>query len=132
LLKKYLILACLDGSNPVPHNTCTLAPFWDRVESAAISEPDFAYRRAPASAREVAMSEKADCRIEVEAAAALIHWKSLFAEEVAARARRLAADSGRPGHVTLAHYRQAAQGAVAALAAATGDRGPSGDAHQTA
>jgi hypothetical protein len=60
------------------------------------------------------MSKKADCRIEVEAAAALIHWKSLLAEEAAARARRLAADSGQPGHVTLAQYRQAAQGAVAA------------------
>jgi hypothetical protein len=77
------------------------------------------------------MSEQADCRIEVEVAAALIHWKSLFAQEVAARARRLAAESGRPGHVTLAHDRQAAQWAVAALTAANRDGGSSSDDHQT-
>ena len=78
------------------------------------------------------MREKADCRIDVEAAKALIHWKALFAEEVAARARRLAADSDQPEHVTLAHYRQAAQSAVASLAAAILDGGPSGDDHEAA
>ena len=55
------------------------------------------------------MSEKADLRIDVEAAKALVYWKSLFADEVAARARRLAAESSQPEHVTLSHYRQAAQ-----------------------
>ena len=48
-------------------------------------------------------------RIDVEAAKALVYWKSLFADEVAARARRLAAESSEPEHVTLTHYRQAAR-----------------------
>jgi hypothetical protein len=77
--------------------------------------------------REVAMSEKAAFRIDIEAAKALIYWKSLFADEVAARARRLAAESGRPEQVTLSHYRQAAQIAVQSLAAAILDGGTHGD-----
>ena len=47
------------------------------------------------------MSEKADIRIDIEAAKALIYWKSLFADEVATRARRLAAESSEPEHVTV-------------------------------
>ncbi len=73
------------------------------------------------------MSAKADLRIEVEAAKALVHWKSLFADEVAAQARRLAAESSQPELVTLSHYWQAAQLAVGSLAAAILDGGPSSD-----
>jgi len=78
------------------------------------------------------MSEKADFRIDVEAAKALIYWKSLFANEVAARARRLAAESSQPEHVTLSHYRQAAQLAVRSLSAAILDGGPSNDDQKAA
>jgi hypothetical protein len=73
------------------------------------------------------MSEKADSRIDVEAAKALISWKSQFADEVAARARRLAAESSQPEHVTLSHYRQAAQFAIRSLSVAILDGGSSGD-----
>ena len=58
---------------------------------------------------------------------ALIYWKSLFADEVASRARRLAAESGKPERVTLSHYRRAAQIAVRSLSAAIGDGGPFSD-----
>ena len=78
------------------------------------------------------MSEKTDVRIDVEAAKALIHWKSLFADEVAARARRLAAESGQPELVTLSHYRQAAQIAVPSLSAAILGGGPSSDDQKAA
>ena len=78
------------------------------------------------------MSEKADSRIDIEAAKALIYWKSLFADEVAAGARRLAAESSQPERVTLAHYRQAAQMAVRSLSAAILDGGPSSDDHKAA
>jgi hypothetical protein len=71
------------------------------------------------------MSETIDCRIDVEAAKALINWKSLFADEVAATARRLAAESTQPEYVTLSHYRQAAQIAVCSLSAAILDGGAS-------
>ena len=49
------------------------------------------------------MSEKAGVYIDIEAAKALVYWKSLFADEVAMRARQLAAESSRPDQVTLAH-----------------------------
>ena len=78
------------------------------------------------------MSEKADFRIDVEAARALVYWKSRFADDVAAEARRLAAESRQPEHVTLAHYRQAAESAVRSLSAAILDRGPCRDDHQAA
>jgi hypothetical protein len=78
------------------------------------------------------MGDKLDLRIDVEAAKVLIHWKSLFADEVAARARRFAAESSHPEHVTLSHYRQAAQIAVRSLSAAILDEGPSRDDHQAA
>ena len=78
------------------------------------------------------MSEMAGLRIDVEAARALVSWKSRFADEVAAQARRLAAESSQPEHVTLAHYRQAAQSAVRSLSAAILDGGPSGGDHQAA
>jgi hypothetical protein len=78
------------------------------------------------------MSEKSDIRIDVEAAKALICWKSLFADEVAARARQFAAESSQPAHVTLSHYRQAAQIAVRSLSAAILDEGPSSDDHKAA
>ncbi len=71
------------------------------------------------------MSEKADIRIDLEAARALIEWKSLFADEVAARARQIAAESGQPERVTLLHYRQAAQNSVPSLSAAILDGGAS-------
>ena len=78
------------------------------------------------------MSERAGLRIDVEAAKALVDWKSRFAAEVAAGARRLAAESSQPELVTLAHYRQAAQLAVRSLAAAIVDGGPSRDDPQAA
>ena len=78
------------------------------------------------------MSDKADFRIDVEAAKALICWKSLFADEVAARARQLAAESSRPDHVTLSHYRQAAQIAIRSLSAAISDGGAFCDDHKAA
>jgi hypothetical protein len=78
------------------------------------------------------MSGKAEVRIDIDAAKALVYWKSLFADEVAARARRLAAESGEPEHVTLTHYRQAAQIAVHSLPAAILDGGPCLDDHKVA
>jgi len=78
------------------------------------------------------MSEKADFRIDVEAAKALICCKSLFADEVAVRARRLAAKSSQPEYVTLSHYRQAARIALRSLSAAILDGGPSSDDHKAA
>jgi hypothetical protein len=96
------------------------------------SKSDLVWCNAPIGDREVAMSENADVRIEVEAAKALVGWKSLFANEVAVRARKLAADSGQPGHVTLSHYRQAAQLAMRSLSAAIVDGGPFSDDHEAA
>jgi GMP synthase-like glutamine amidotransferase len=78
------------------------------------------------------MSGKIDIRIDVEAAKALIHWKSLFANEVATLARRIAAESGQPERVTLSHYRQASQLAIRALSAAILDGGPSSDDQEAA
>ena len=78
------------------------------------------------------MSENTDIRIDIEAAKALIYGKSLFADEVAARARRLAAESGQPERVTVSHYRQAAQIAVRSLPAAIRDGGPFSDDHKVA
>jgi hypothetical protein len=78
------------------------------------------------------MSETAGIRIDVKAAKALVDWKSRFADEVATRARRLAAESGQPNEVTLSHYRQAAQFAVRSLSAAILDGGLSSDDHQAA
>ena len=78
------------------------------------------------------MRETADVRIDVEAAKALVYWKSVFAEEVAARARRLAAESSEPDRVTLSHYRQAAQFAVRSLPAAISRVGPFGDDNKVA
>jgi len=54
-------------------------------------------------------------RIDVEAAIALVEWKSLFAAEVCERAKQLAAQSSEPGLVTLSHYRQAAATALQSL-----------------
>jgi len=78
------------------------------------------------------MNEKTDFRVDIEAAKALIHWKSLFADEVAAHARRLAAESGQPQHVALSHYRQAAQIAARSLSAVILDEGASSDDHKAA
>jgi hypothetical protein len=78
------------------------------------------------------MSETAVLRIDVEAAKALVHWKSRFAEETAAQARRLAAESRRPQQVTLSHYRQAALLAVRSLSAAIVEGGPSSGDHEAA
>jgi hypothetical protein len=89
-------------------------------------------RNSPGSDREVAMSKKAEIRIDIEAAKALIYWKSLFADEVAAQARRLAAESGQPERVTVTHYRQAAEIAARSLPAAIRDGGPLSDDHRVA
>lgn len=78
------------------------------------------------------MSETGGFRIDVEAAKALVTWKSRFADEVAAQARRLAAESSQPHHVRLSHYRQAAQNAVRSLSAAIEEGGPSRGDHQAA
>jgi hypothetical protein len=78
------------------------------------------------------MREKVDVRVDVEAAKALVYWKSMFAEEVAKRARRLAAESSEPDRVTLTHYRQAAQVAVRSLPAAILNVGPCGDDNKVA
>jgi hypothetical protein len=78
------------------------------------------------------VSENADVHIDIEAAKALVYWKSLFADEVAARARRLAAESGQPERVTLSHYRQAAQLAVRSLPAAIRDGEPLSDDNKVA
>jgi hypothetical protein len=89
-------------------------------------------QEGPISDREVAMSETAGLVIDVEAARALVDWKSRFADETAAQARRLAAESSRPRQVTLAHYRQAALLAVRSLSAAILAGGPSSGDHEAA
>ena len=71
------------------------------------------------------MNENPNVRIDVEAAKALIFWKSLFADEVATRARQFAAESSEPEHVALSHYRKAAQIAVRSLSTAILDGGAS-------
>jgi hypothetical protein len=89
------------------------------------SETDVFYRRAPIGNREVAMSHQAELRVDVEAAKALIDWKSMFADEVTAHARRLAAESSHPERVTLLQYREAAQIAVRSLSTVILDEGAS-------
>ena len=66
------------------------------------------------------MNASKQARIDVEAAKALIAWKSLFADEVCEGATRLAAQSGHPCSVTLLHYRQAARVALQSLSDAIG------------
>ena len=78
------------------------------------------------------MREKADIRIDLDAAKALVYWKSLFAEEVAMRAKRLAAESSEPQRVTLSQYRQAARFAARLLPAAILNVGPCGDDNKVA
>ncbi len=78
------------------------------------------------------MSQQIDLRIDIEAAKALIHWKSIFVDQVAAHARRLAAESTRPERVTLSQYREAAQLAVRSLAEAIVDRGAFSDNQKSA
>jgi hypothetical protein len=78
------------------------------------------------------MSKKTDVRIDIEAVRALIYWKSLFANEVVARAKELAAESGSREHVTMSHYRQAAQMAARLLPAAIREGGPLGDDNKVA
>src|SRR5436309_1986460 len=92
-------VAGLDTSNPLVHNALNSRPSSGRERTEGVLEPDFDCRNAPAGDREVMMSENADFRIDVDAAKAVIYWKSLFADEVAARARRLAAESSQPHHV---------------------------------
>jgi hypothetical protein len=86
----------------------------------------------PAGDREVAMNGNTAVRVEIEAAQALVRWKALFADEVAQGARRLAAETGDLGPVTLAHYRRAAQLALRALSIAILDGEPSGDDQKAA
>ncbi len=76
------------------------------------------------------MSENADIRIDIEAAKALVHWKSLFADEVTKQAQRIAAESGQPGNVTISHYRRAALIAVRSLPAIIRDEWPFSDDHE--
>ena len=78
------------------------------------------------------MIENADCRIDVDAAKALIDWKSLFTNEVVACAKQLAAESGRPERVTLSDYRQAAQIAIRSLSTAILDGGISSENRKAA
>ena len=59
------------------------------------------------------MSEQ--IQIEMDAVRALAQWKWSFADEVTANARKIAFNQGSPTHVTLSHYRQAAELAVANL-----------------
>ncbi len=59
--------------------------------------------------------KKNDFRINVDAARALIDWRSRLADEIVARARLLAADSDQPNIVTLSHYRKAARIAAQSL-----------------
>ena len=91
---KWQSAAAIDRTNSTMHNAAHI--------------PDIRRQRtAPATVsnlKEMAMSQTTDVRIDVEAAEALISWKSMFADEVAAQARRLAADSGKSGSVTSAHY----------------------------
>jgi hypothetical protein len=122
------ILSDIDRSNPFVHNPLNSRLFFGDEQTAAVSEPDFNCRHALAINREVAMNDKADIRIDVEAVRALIDWKSRFADEVASHARQFAAESGQPARVTLSHYRQAAQIAVRSLETAILDgRGSSDD-----
>jgi hypothetical protein len=132
VLASVAVWPVLTGQSPLAHNTSNCRTLLRREQEVAVSEPDFYCRDSPASNREVAMSEKADIRIDIEAAKALVYWKSLFADEVAARARRLAAESSQPGHVTLAHYRQAAQLAVRSLPVVIRDGEPFSDDHKVA
>jgi hypothetical protein len=78
------------------------------------------------------MSKSADVHIDIEAAKALIYWKSLFANDVATRARQLAAESSEPGRVTLAHYRQAAELAIRLLPGSISKGDPFSDDHKVA
>ena len=55
-------------------------------------------------------------RIDGEAAAALIEWKSMFAQAVVEGAQHRAAMSKSSGSVTLADYRHAAREAMLKLA----------------
>ena len=64
------------------------------------------------------MNASEQVRIDVEAAKALIAWKSRFADEVCEGATLLAAQSGDPNSVTLSHYRQAALIALQSLSGA--------------
>jgi hypothetical protein len=100
--------------------------------AVAVSEQSVQSSHAPTSDREVAMSKEADVHIDIEAAKALIYWKSLFADEVAMRARQLAAESSQPDRVTLAHYRQAAQLAIRSLPVSIRNGEPSSDDHKVA
>ena len=57
-------------------------------------------------------------RIDVDAAIALVEWKTLFAKNVAETAQQLAAKSKTSGTITLADYRRAAKQAMLTLTAA--------------
>ena len=78
------------------------------------------------------MSQQTGIRIDLEAAKALVEWKSLFADEVAKRARNLAAESSQPERVTLSQYRQAAQLALRTLSAAILEGGSSSGEYRAA
>jgi hypothetical protein len=67
---------------------------------------------------ELMMNASKQMRIEIEAAQALIEWKSLFGDEVCARAKQLAMQSGNSDSVSLSHYRTAARMALQTLSSA--------------
>lgn len=67
------------------------------------------------------MDQNKSYQIETEAAQALAEWKALFAEQVAVKAKELAAKDDATGVITLGHYRQAANFAVQMLATAVQD-----------
>ncbi len=79
---------------PVVENSLVSGRYWRTNRRPRFYSQTSIAKNAPDSDREVAMSEEADLRIDIEAAKALVYWKSLFADEVVARARRLAVESG--------------------------------------
>lgn len=70
-------------------------------------------------------------RIDVEAAAALIEWKSVFAQAVVEGAQQQAAKTKSSGTVTIADYREAARQAILTLADAI-ESGAGADGQQKA
>lgn len=77
------------------------------------------------------MDQNKSFKIETKAARALASWKAFFAEQVAAKAKELAAECDSPGVITLGHYQQAASMVVQMLATAVQET-DSTDDHQEA
>lgn len=77
------------------------------------------------------MDQDDSYRIEAEAARELAKWKAFFAEQVAVKAKELAA-KGDTDVVTLDHYRQAASAAAQLLATAVQNIEPSDGSRKAA